>query len=91
MENTKATKPAKEYSLNVRYSRRTLPDREKVVTGTLEYLQSYFSYTLLKGNCYKKSIPLTGGKTIKSFVTNLQKAYEICEAACYDRTYVNLV
>ena len=91
MENTKATKPTKEYSLNVTYSRRTRPDREKLVTGTLEYLQDYFSYTLLKANSHNKSIPLTGGKTIKSFVNNLQKAYDICEAACYDRTYVNLV
>ena len=92
MEKTKATKPAKEYSLNVTYTKcSNLPDKEKVVTGTLEYLQSYFSYTLLKANSYKKSIPLTGGKTIKSFVNNLQKAYEICEAASYNRTYVDLI
>ena len=27
-------------------------------------------------------------KTIKSFISNLQKSYEEVEASCYERTYV---
>lgn len=58
----------------------------------LEDAKSYFSYTIDVGNSYNKKIKkITEIKTIKSFVSNLQKAYEEKECACYNRTWVRLI
>jgi len=63
------------------------PPRE--VTGTLEELKKYFSYTLEVGNSWDKKVNMNP-KNITSFVNNLQRAYEAKEAQCYDRTSVEL-
>ena len=62
---------------------------DKEVSGTLEELISYFSYTLEIGHSYKRSIN-RNPKTIKSFISNLNKAFDIKEGACYERTYIDL-
>lgn len=59
-------------------------------TGTLEELINCFGYTLEIGNSWNSKIN-RNPKTIKSFISNLQKAYEEKEASCYDRTSVELV
>jgi hypothetical protein len=59
------------------------------VTGDLPYLLQYFSYTLECGNSYNRKINRYP-KTIKSFISNLQKSYEEKEASCYNRTFVSL-
>jgi hypothetical protein len=65
-------------------------DSVSTKTGTLEELIGHFSYTLEIGNSWNKKISLAP-KTIKSFVSNLQAAYEEKEASCYNRTTVDLV
>jgi len=52
------------------------PTETKEVTGTLEELTEYFSYTLLVGHSYKSSIP-EHPKTIKSLVSALNRAFGI--------------
>lgn len=64
--------------------------RVNEVTDTLEGLKKYFGYTLEVGWSWNNKINMNP-KTITSFVTNLQKAYEEKEAQCYDRTSVELV
>jgi hypothetical protein len=64
-------------------------ENPKEVTGDLPYLQQYFGYTLECGNSWNKKINRYP-KTIKSFISNLQKSYEEKEAACYNRTHVSL-
>lgn len=65
-------------------------DSVSEVTGTLEYLVDYHSYTL---ECCPRPKNGTGLKpitTIKSFISRLNKSYEYKEAACYTRTSVEL-
>lgn len=47
--------------------------RETEKTGTLEELVKHFKYTLEVGNSYNSSIK-TNPKTIKSLISNLNKA-----------------
>ena len=72
-------------------SRRCGPvhNNEREVTGTLEYLLQYFSYTLECGASWNSKINRYP-KTIKSFLKNLQASYEEKEASCYNRTFVEL-
>jgi hypothetical protein len=58
--------------------------------GTLEELIAMFSYTLEIGNSCNKKIN-RNPKTITQFVSCLQRSFEEKEAACYDRTSVDLV
>lgn len=88
-----ATKTEKTYKVKVTkiYCRGNRENSETVVEGTLDYLtNSYFGYTLEIGNSWNPKIK-RNPKTIASFITNLQKSYEEKEAACYDRTFVELV
>jgi len=66
------------------------PNRVNTVTGTVEELINYFSYTLEIGHSWDKRVN-TKPKTIKSFVSNLQRSYEIQENSCYARTIVTLI
>ena len=59
------------------------------VTGSLEYLLQYFSYTLECGASWNSKINRFP-KTIKSFLKNLQASYAEKEASCYNRTFVEL-
>lgn len=70
-------------------SRGTGNETPREVTGDLAYLLNYFSYTLECGNSWNKKINRYP-KTIKSFIKNLQASYEEKEAACYNRTFVEL-
>jgi hypothetical protein len=64
--------------------------RENLITGTLEYLQGYFNYTLECGASWNRKIN-PEPKTIKSFVKNLQMSYEETEASCFERTSIELI
>jgi hypothetical protein len=80
------TKEPKQFKINITHTRRG----DKIIEGTLEYLIGYFGYTLEIGNSWNRKINREP-KSIKSFVTNLQKSYEEKEASCYERTFVELI
>ena len=65
-------------------------ERETIVEGTLAYLIDYFGYILEIGNSWNRKIN-RNPKTIKSFVSNLEKSYDEKEGACYERTYIELI
>jgi len=73
----------KTYKVEKSHSRRATT----IIEGTLEYLIGYFSYTLEIGNSWNYKIS-RNPKTIKSFVSNLQKSFEEQEACCYERTNI---
>jgi len=75
----------KKFKVRVNHTRRG----EKIVEGTLEELKQYFGYALEIGNSWNSKIN-KNPKTIKSFISNLQKSYEEKEASCYERTFVEL-
>lgn len=81
------TKKEKTYKVRITHDRRG----ERIVEGTLHYLvNQYFGYTLEIGHSHNARIQ-RHPKTIKSFISNLQRSYDEKEAACYDRTFVELV
>lgn len=73
-----------------RSGRGTQNDSTTTIKRTLPDLLQYFGYTLEIGHSWNSKISRYP-KTIKSFMKNLQMSYEEKEAACYSRTYVNLV
>ena len=79
----------KKYTIKTTRSGRN-ETRESITEGTLDELIKYFGYTLEIGNSWNKKINRYP-KTIKSFVSNLQKAYEEKEASCFSRTFVELI
>jgi len=68
----------------------TRKGRTTEIKGTLPELIEYFGYTLECGNSWNRKIQ-KNPKTIKSFISNLQRSYEEKEANCYERTFVDLV
>lgn len=82
--------PNKEYSIKLRKIRIGRSDSERIYKGTLSELIEMFQYTLELGNSVRKSIN-KNPKTIKSFISNLQRSFEIKEAKCYDRTIIELI
>ena len=65
-------------------------DRERIVEVTLEGLIDYFGYTLEIGASWDKRVNQKP-KTIRSFMTNIQRAFEAKEACCYQRTFIKLI
>jgi len=63
---------------------------DKVLVYSLPELIGYFSYTLEIGHSWNPKISKQP-KTIKSFITNLNKSYHEKEASCYERTSVELI
>ena len=86
MENIKTTKQKqpKTFTVIKRYK-----GRDSEISGTLEELQEYFDYTFEVGCSWNSKI-IRKPKTIKSFISNLQKSYEEKEGACFERTFVGL-
>lgn len=67
-------------------------NRETIIEGDLEYLKNYFSYTLEIGRSWNKKIKhISEIKTIKSFISNLEKSFDEKEASCYERTSIRLL
>ena len=67
-------------------------DRTYTIEGDLEFLKNYFSYIFEIGRSWNKKIKHPSEiKTIKSFITNLEKSYDEKEGACYERTSINLI
>jgi hypothetical protein len=82
--------PEKQYTIiKTRTGGRTGNDDTREITGTLAYLIQYFSYTLEVGASYNHKINRQP-KTIKSFISNLEKALDEKEGACYNRTLISL-
>lgn len=79
----------KKYTIKVS-SERNGRYRETEYNGTLEELIDTFSYTLCVGASYKRSI-ITSPKTIKSLLSNLEKAERIRHANSYNYTSYELV
>ena len=80
-------KKEKTYKIKISHTKRG----DRIVEGTLDYLiNDYFGYTLEIGHSWNNKIN-RNPKTIRSFVSNLQKSYYEKEAACYERTFVELV
>lgn len=78
---------------NVTCSRLGRSGDNKTQTGfkTLQSLKKYFGYTLEVGRSWNNKIPYASDiKSIRQFMTALQKSYEEKEAACYDRTMVSV-
>lgn len=72
--------------------RKEYKGRVSEIEGTLEYLKDYFSYTLEIGRSWNKKIPHPSKiKTIKSFISALERSYDEKEGACYQRTSIELV
>ena len=66
--------------------------RTNIIEGDLDYLKDYFSYTFEIGRSWNKKIKHPSEiKTIKSFMTNLQKSFDEKEGSCYERTSINLL
>jgi len=61
---------------------------EKEVSGTLDYLKNYFSYKLINGNSHDSSID-KDPKTIKSLITNLNKAVDVTQGG-YNKDFFQL-
>ena len=80
----------KEYSIKLRKIRLGRPDSEKIYKGTLSELIEMFYYTLDLGNSVRKSIN-KNPKTIKSFISNLQRSFEMKEGNCYERTIIERI
>lgn len=76
---------AKEYSINKSYK-----GRDTVITGTLDYLNQYFSYALEVGYSYNRKIP-TQPKTIRSLMSALEKATDERYGGCYERPFYTLM
>ena len=59
---------------------------------TIEELKQYFGYTLEIGRSWNRKIKHPNDiKTIKQFITALEKSYDEKEANCYNRTSVSYV
>ena len=71
---------------------KTYKGRETIIEGDLEYLKNYFGYTLEIGRSWNNKIKhISDIKTIKSFITNLEKSFDEKEASCYERTSIRLL
>jgi hypothetical protein len=75
----------KEFSIRITRTRLGRDNSFTIAKGTLAELIKKFSYTLELGNSVRSSIN-RNPKTIKSFVSNLQKSFEIIY--CYDRIII---
>jgi hypothetical protein len=64
--------------------------RERIVEGTLEYLTSYFGYTLECGHSWNPKIN-RNPKTLKSLISNINKSYHETMGSCYDPDYVSMI
>jgi len=65
--------------------------RRTLWVGTIEQLRSAFSYTLECGNSWNSKVKLAGHiTTIKSLVSNINKAYNETQGGCYERDFVEL-
>lgn len=60
--------------------------REKEVTGPLDSLIDYFSYTLECGRSYSDKIPLKP-KSVKALVNGLNKATEYLQRGSFDPNF----
>ena len=76
----------KEYSV-IQHCRR---GRTKVITGDMEYLERYFRCTLECGNSWNSKIRVSGHKTGKSLVSDLNKSVDETQGGCYERDYYEL-
>lgn len=89
--NMQTNKPKKQFTIIKKrfVGRGTQQETDTEITGDLDYLINYFSYTLEIGASYNPKIN-RHPKTIKSFISNLKEALNEKEGACYNRTLISL-
>lgn len=80
----------KEYSIKITKTRIGRDIYFRIDKGTLAELIKKFSYTLEIGKSWNPKIN-RNPKTIKSFISNVQKSFAEKEACCYDRIYIELI
>lgn len=80
----------KEYTIKVTTIRSYGEDRVNEVNGTLEELIEHFGYTLEIGHGYNSRINLRP-KTIRGFLSAIQKASDIKYGCTYTRQYFELL
>ena len=83
-------KAPKTYTVKVTTIRSYGEDRVSEVKGTLEELIRYFGYTLEIGHSYNSRIN-THPKTIRGFLSAIQKASDIKYGCTYTRQYFELL
>lgn len=69
---------------------KTYKDKKTEIKGDMPYLMKYFGYTLQIAEESGVKINHTP-KTIKSLVSNIQKAMDYKQACCYERTHIDLL
>ena len=65
-------------------------DHSRDTEGTIEELTRYFSYTLEIGNSWNNKIKRGPFTNINALISNVNKSYAEKEAACYNRTSVDI-
>lgn len=80
----------KEYTIKVTTVRAFGEDKVQKVSGTLEELIDYYSYTLEIGHGYNSRINFRP-KTIRGFLSAIQKASDIKYGCTYTRQYFELL
>lgn len=87
---TKAARAPKTYTIRVTTYRTYGEDKVREVSGTLEYLTSYFGYTLEIGHSWDNRIN-PKPKTIRGLISAVQKSSDIKYGRTYTREYFELV
>lgn len=81
---------AKTYTIRINTIKAYGKDSSREVSGTLEELTEYFSYTLEIGHSYNSKINLHP-KTIRGLISAVQKASDIKTGCTYIRDWYELV
>ena len=89
-KKSKTKEPKKYTILKVKTSMKSEDKVTLIENKTVKELVDYFSYTLEIGHSYNKSIK-QNPVTIKSFLSNVNKAFEEKEKFIYSKTYIQLV
>jgi hypothetical protein len=71
----------------IHYVKKYHRGRQTIIKGTLEGLINYFRYTLECGHSWNNKIS-ENPKTIKSFITNVNKSFDETQGGCFERDYI---
>ena len=83
-------KEPKTYTIKMTTTRIHGEDKVREITGTLDYLTSYFGYTLEIGNSYDRRINLKP-KTIRGLLSAVKKSSDIKYGCTFTRETFKLV
>lgn len=63
---------------------------ERTITGTIEELANYFSYTLAAGNSWNQNIKKSEFRSIEQLIRHINLAFDILEKNCYGKSSVRI-